>query len=273
LDYLFQQCPGVIAVEADRLVGYLGWFVVDRFRATDRRGAYVPAWGHATVRHLQPEIYRTLYRAAAEQWSAAGCGVHAITLLAHDQAAQQAWFWNGFGLTVVDAVRPMQPLTTAYRTDLAIRKATPADAATLAALDAEHRQHYTRSPIFMAPRASTTADQFVEFVSHPKNSVWLALDREGPIGFLRFEGYELDGVAIVESDQTIGITSAYVRPVYRGRKAAVALLDAALRDYAARGFTCCAVDFESFNPEAATFWMKYFQPVGLSVLRVPENGP
>jgi ribosomal protein S18 acetylase RimI-like enzyme len=273
LGNLFQDCPGVIAVEADRLVGYLGWFVVDRFRATDRRGAYVPEWGHATAHHRQPEIYRALYRAAAEQWSAAGCGVHAITLLAHDQAAQQAWFWNGFGLAVVDAVRPMQPLEISCQTDLAIRKATVNDAAHLAALDAEHRQHYTRSPIFMAPRASTTADQFVEFVSRPKNSVWLALDREDPIGFLRCEGYELDGVAIVESDQTIGITGAYVRPAYRGRQAAAAVLDAALRDYAARGFTCCAVDFESFNPEAATFWMKYFQPVGLSVLRVPENCP
>ncbi|CAG0927701.1 hypothetical protein TFLX_00568 [Thermoflexales bacterium] len=101
--------------------------------------------------------------------------------------------------------------------------------------------------------------------------MWLALDSETPIGFIRYEGYEFDGVVMVESDHTIGITSAYVQPAYRGRKAAVALLDAALRDYAQRGFTCCAVNFESFNPEAATFWMKYFEPVGLSVSRAPEN--
>jgi hypothetical protein len=51
---------------------------------------------------------------------------------------------------------------------------------------------------------------------------------------------------------------------------AVALLDAALRDYQAHGLTFCAVNFESFNPEAAAFWMKYFEPVCLSVVRVPE---
>jgi ribosomal protein S18 acetylase RimI-like enzyme len=273
LDDLFRHCPGVIAVEADRLVGYLGWFVIDHFRATDRRGAYVPEWGHAAAHQQRAEIYRALYRAAAGHWCAAGCGVHAITLLAHDQAAQQAWFWHGFGLTVVDAVRPMQPLDISCPTDLAIRRATVNDAAHLAALDAEHRQHYTRPPICMAPRASTTADQFAAFVSRPKNSVWLALDRDDPLGFLRFDGDELAGAAIVESAQTIGITGAYVRPAYRGRKAAAALLDGALRDYAARGFTCCAVDFESFNPEAAAFWLKYFQPVGLSALRVPEICP
>jgi hypothetical protein len=60
--------------------------------------------------------------------------------------------------------------------------------------------------------------------------------------------------------------------MYRGRKA-LALWDAALRDYADRGLTCCTVNFESFNPEAAPFWMKYFDPVGLSVMRVPESYP
>jgi ribosomal protein S18 acetylase RimI-like enzyme len=273
LDHLFEQCPGVIAVEDDRLLGYLGWFIVDRFRETDRKGAYIPEWGHATIDEHRPEIYRALYRTAAEQWSAARCGVHAITLLAHDQAAQQAWFWNGFGLTVVDAVRPMQPLNLSVTTDLVIRKATLKDVHALAELDAEHWQHYTRAPIFMTPRESSTADRFAEFLSRPKNSIWLALDRETPIGLMRYGGYDFDGVAVVESGQTIGITGAYVRPAYRGRKAAVALLDVALRDYAARGFTCCTINFESFNPEAATFWMKYFEPVGLSVVRIPENRP
>jgi hypothetical protein len=58
----------------------------------------------------------------------------------------------------------------------------------------------------MALRQSTTADQFAEFLAHPKNSVWLALDREIPIAFIRYEGYDLDGVAIMESAQTIGVT-------------------------------------------------------------------
>jgi len=62
-----------------------------------------------------------------------------------------------------------------------------------------------------------------------------------------------------------------VRPEYRGRGAAPALLDAALRDYAARGFERCAVDFESFNPEAASFWVNYFKPVCYSLMRVPET--
>jgi GNAT superfamily N-acetyltransferase len=274
LAQLFQRCPGVMAVADDgRMAGFLGWFTVDGFRGAQRRAAYVPEWGHATLAERRPDIYRALYRAAAEQWSAAGCGVHAITVLAHDQAAQQVWFWNGFGLLVVDAVRPMQPLDAPVHTDLAVRAATLDDAARLATLDAEHCQHYVRSPIFMAPRAGDSASQFAEFLARPKNSVWLALDGAEPVGFLRFEGYDFDCAAIVQSEQTIRINGAYVRPAYRGRRAATALLDAALRYYAGRGFTCCAVDFESFNPEAAVFWPKYFEPVAFSLARVPENHP
>jgi GNAT superfamily N-acetyltransferase len=196
--------------------------------------------------------------------------VHAITLLAHDQIAEKTWFWNGFGLIVVDAVRPIQPLNMPLPTGLQIRGARSGDAHALAELDAEHCAHYTRSPIFMPPRAASDAAEYTAFLARPKNSIWLALDGEIPVGFIRYEAYDFDGVAIVESDDAIAINGAYVRPAYRGRRVAAALLDAALRDYQARGFTFCAVNFESFNPEAAGFWMTYFQPVCLSVARVPE---
>ena len=88
---------------------------------------------------------------------------------------------------------------------------------------------------------------------------------------MRFDAYDFDSVAIVESEVAIAITGAYIRPAYRGQRAAAALLDAALRDYQARGLRYCAVNFESFNPAATAFWMKYFEPVCLSVVRVPES--
>ena len=78
-------------------------------------------------------------------------------------------------------------------------------------------------------------------------------------------------MAVVQDERTIAITGAYIRPAYRGRGLAPAILDAALRDYAGRGFERCSVDFESFNPEAAGFWLRYFKAVSYSVVRVPES--
>lgn len=271
LAHLLNFSAGVVAVGNGRLLGYLAWYLVPNFRATPRRGAYVPEWGHATVDEGKTAIYRALYRAAAAQWAAAGCQVHAITLLAHDRAAEQAWFWQGFGLAVVDAVRPVRPLPTLPQTSLQIRQATVADVAALTALDAEHWQHYAQPPILMTARTGLDEAGNAAFLAQPQNSVWLACDGAHLAGFIRCDGHDFDGVAIVESERTTAITGAYVRPAYRGQQAATALLDAALRHYQALGFTCCALNFESFNPEASGFWLNHFEPVCYSLLRVPES--
>ncbi|MEW6403146.1 MAG: GNAT family N-acetyltransferase [Chloroflexota bacterium] len=268
---LANSCLGAAVLENGQLVGYMGWFLVKKFRDTDRKGAYVPEWGHACVEKDRANIYRAMYRAAADQWAKLGCQVHALTLLAHDHTTKNIWFWNGFGLTVVDAIRPMRPLDVSCSTDLLIRKATPHDANALAELDEEHCHHYAQSPVFMTPRTAKDAAGNIEFLSRPRNSAWLAFDGDVPVGFIRYEGYDFDSAAILESEEGVTITGAYVRPAYRGRKAAAALLDAALRDYQSRGLKYCAVNFESFNPEAAAFWMKYFEPACYSVVRVPES--
>ncbi|MEW5870294.1 MAG: GNAT family N-acetyltransferase [Chloroflexota bacterium] len=268
-----QARAGLAALEGERLLGYLAWYYAKDFRGTGRKGAYCPEWGHACAQADSAPIYQALYRAAATQWFAQGCQVHAITLLAHDRAAERDWFWNGFGLAVVDAARPLRPLDAPPNTDLHIRQAGPADARAFVDLDAEHRQHYTQAPVFMPRHPGFTAEDFHAHLSRPKNSIWLALDGETPAGFLRFEGYDFEGAAIVASGQTISINGAYMRPAYRRRGAGAAMLDAALRHYAGLGITCCSVDFESFNPEAANFWMKHFQPVCFSLLRVPETLP
>lgn len=272
LAWLISAGPAFAALENGRLVGFLGSILVTRFRGTDRKGAYVPEWGHAAAEGYASTVYRALYRAAAEQWAAAGCQVHAISILAHDRAVVELWFWNGFGLTVLDAVRAVEPLAgQPVVTSLIVRKATPADADALALLDEEHCRHYTAAPVFMAPPHRNDAAEFAAFLSRPDNSVWLATDGDIPAGFLRFDGYEVDGVGVLEGGQTAFINGAYLRPAYRGQHAAPAMLDAALRDYAGKGFTCCAVNFESFNPEAAVFWPRYFDLVCLSLTRIPET--
>lgn len=269
---MMTSCPGVAALEGDRLVGYLGWYLIDHFRDTARKAAYCPEWGHGALEGAKMPIYRALYRAASTQWAAAGCQTHALTLLAHDHEAEKTWFWNGFGLTVVDAIRSMDPITPEPpSTNFTIRKATLDDVEPLAALEGEHWQHYSQPPIFMADQQPDDAAALADLLGNPHNSVWLAV-RDGKLaGFMRFEGSSFGAADCVNAETTTAITGAYTRPAYRGQRIAVALLNAALRDYTSQGYERCSVDFESFNPEAAAFWMKYFEPVCLSVLRVPES--
>ncbi|HEX3052178.1 MAG TPA: GNAT family N-acetyltransferase [Aggregatilineaceae bacterium] len=257
----------LVAVEQGKLIGYLGAYLIPGFRGTSRKAAYCPEWGHGAA---DAAVYRALYRAAAERWTAEGCTTHGISVLATDHAAENVWYWSGFGLTVVDAVRPITPLNVAAPTGYTVRQATRADAERLAEIEAEHWQHYRRSPVFMMSEDNDDAAGFVKLLENPNNGVWVAENGPTILSYMRFEGSSFGAADIVNDAKTTAITGAYTRPAYRGQGAAVVLLDAALHDYAARGYARCAVDFESLNPEAAYFWMKYFQPVNYSLLRMPE---
>ena len=273
LNWLTTNAPGVAVWENGQLVGYLGWFLVDQFRRTNRRGAYMAEWGHAAVESQKSRIYRAMYRTAAEQMEAARAQVHAITLLANDAETEKVWYWSGFGLTVVDAIRPMQPFGAPKPTGVTIRKANATDAPRLAQIDEEHCRHYTQPPTFMVLPPSDSAEQFADFLEQPGNSVWIAEDRAQLAGFMRFNAGDYDGVEILNAPGMVGINAAYVRPEYRGRGIAPAILDAGLAYYAEQGVTRCTTNFESLNPEASALWMRYFQPVAYSLTRVPEREP
>lgn len=259
------------AISDRKLVGYLGAFLVDDFRGAKRKAAYVPVWAHAAVPGGSREIYNALYRSASREWAKEGCQLHAISMLTYDPHTIQTWFWNGFGLSVVDAIRSIQPLADNTHTDLQIKKAGFEDIPEMVILETEHWQHYAQPPVFMVPQEPDDAAAFKEFLSTAANSVWTAWSGEQLAGYMKFENSSFGASEIVESDTTIAITGAFVRPAFRRRKAAYALLNAALHDYTAQGFLRCSVDFESFNIEAASFWPKYFNPVCFSMFRVPEN--
>jgi GNAT superfamily N-acetyltransferase len=261
---------GVAAVESGQLLGYLlSWHPIDRFRNAARTGAFVPEWAHGAVGPDRAAIYRTMYRAASARWAETGCDVHAVSVLAHDRGALDAWFWNGFGLTVVAGVRAMRPIGVRPRAGFVVRPAERSDIPTLVTLDREHWRHYAEPPVFMAPHESLEAEEWERFLNWPGNTVWLAEDVDGAFGFIRFDR-EFGGADILTTPTGIFISGAYVRPAYRNCGAGAAILDAALRRYATQGFTCCTLDFESFNPEAVSFWMRYFTPVSYGLLRVPE---
>jgi ribosomal protein S18 acetylase RimI-like enzyme len=280
LERLLARSAGVVAFEDGRLAGFLGWWLVDDFRDTPRKAGYVPEWAHAAQEESKPAVYRALYRAAAASWCEAGCDTHAITLLAGDEAALKTWFWNGFGLAVVDAVRTVEPLRPGAPGPLpappgcTLRQAEPADADALAELEAEHVLHYARPPVLMVPFVPNDASAYRRFLEDPANCVWLALKDGQPAelaAYLRFENFGHGAAECMRGPGSVANTGAYVRPAYRGLGMGPALLDVALADFSARGFVRCTVDFESFNPEAVAFWLRYFQPACFSLMRVPEK--
>jgi GNAT superfamily N-acetyltransferase len=171
----------------------------------------------------------------------------------------------------VDGVGAGDSLGSPVPAGLCIRAAQPADAALLAEIDVEHCGHYFAPPALMVSAEPRSAQGFREFLSTPGSTAWLALEGGQAAAFMQFEGSGHGASDIVADSATVALTGAYTRPAWRGRGLAPALLDAALAHYRSQGMARCSVDFESLNPTAAAFWVKYFQVVCLSVIRVPER--
>lgn len=267
------QCEGVVAVEGDRLLGYMTWFIDDSFRDGPKKGAYVPEWGHAADAERLKDVYQGLYKTATEIWFAEGCEVHALTLLANNATLRDWFFTNGFGILVVDAARDLAPMakTPDLPAGFSIRTATANDIEALIALDSEHCKGYSQPPILMHERAGMSREALDEFISTADNSFWLACHQHSPVGFIKFDRHEPDGVGIVRTPGTVAICGAYIKPEFRGQGLASAALSAALTHYAKKGCTCCSVNFEPFNPSAVNFWPKHFFPVAHSLVRYPER--
>jgi ribosomal protein S18 acetylase RimI-like enzyme len=258
------------AWDGNRLAGYLGWYEIDNFRRASHRAAYVPEWGFYAQPGREAQVVRALYRSASELWSTQGCSEHAITLLAGDNASRDAWFWSGFGLLVIDAVRSLDPIGAPIVPGYAVRRAEQADIPLLVEIEAEHDLHYTRPPVFMAAPKPDDAGAFERFLAVADNSAWLASREDEVAGYLRVEGSGFGAADVVQGENGAAVTGEYVRPAHRGMGLAPALLDAALAYYRGLGKVRLTVDFESTNPEAAAFWPRYFTPACYSLLRIPE---
>ena len=260
----------LVALQDGILVGYLGWWRVPNFRDTPLTGAYSPDFGHAADPAQAVRVYRALYAAAAALWSQAGCQVHCLTLLAGSPETERFWFESGFGMLLHDAIRPMLPIDAPRPAGVSVRRAGPADAAALAELDDEHCRYYSQPPVCMTPRPGESPAALAAFLAAEPNAIWLAESGGLLQSFIRFQPVSQGAARIVQSPETIAITGAFTRPAARGLGLAPALLDAALRDYAARGYTRMSVDYETLNPAALAFWPRYFTPVAVSLARTLE---
>ncbi len=108
---LARRAPGLAALRNGQLVGFLLAMVLPSFRG--KRSVYSPEWANGALLAEAEPIYQALYTQLSAQWVADGCKLHALTVLANDTHGLAGWYWQGFGLNVVDAVRDMADVTAA----------------------------------------------------------------------------------------------------------------------------------------------------------------
>lgn len=179
--------PGFAAMEGGRLAGFITGFPIERFFSS-HKGVHVPEYGHSATGTDRRLIYQRLYEAASKAWVAEGRLVHGISLFAHDAEAVDTWYWLGFGLRCVDAIRGMDAVETKAAHEYSIRKVCPEEAETLFPLHTEHCGYYRNAPLFM-PNVSVESglDEFRDWIASDDHHLWAAFKGSKPISYIRIE--------------------------------------------------------------------------------------
>jgi GNAT superfamily N-acetyltransferase len=256
--------PGVAALHAGRLVGFIGAWRMDSFRG--KRTVFSPEWGNAALLADSRRIYEALYAQLSAAWIAAGYFTQLVSVLANDRAGWEGWSWLGFGMLATDAVRYLHPVRRG-ETEVQIRRATLQELPHVMALNEALAQHLAAAPTFLVDTEVRDRAYYAEWLQDPGQALWLAYQGGEAVAYLGLGPASDNASTIIRDAKTTSVTGAFTREAVRGTGVATALLDRGLAWARAAGYARCAVDFEPMNPSATRFWLRHFTPVCHALIR------
>ncbi len=241
----------------------LAEFADNNLGVTAVKGIWSPLHAHAVVGNKET-IYKQLYQAAAEKWVAAGAVSHAITLYAHESEAICGFFKYGFGLRCIDAICSLNDEMPAKTQKYCFSELPKENAADTTALRNILNHHLGKSPCFLT-YPQTNRQDAINIVNHRNSRVFTVNDPDKIIGYI--EIMERGENFVCGSNDMMNICGACLLPEYRGTGLFTDLLYYLMNTLKAESYTLLGVDFESFNPTAYGFWLKYFTAYTNSVVR------
>jgi GNAT superfamily N-acetyltransferase len=263
----FDSAPSVAALEGDRLVGFLASFVLPEFFG-DRPGVICPIWANAATGENRHEAYQWMYAEASTEWIRRGYLAHAIQLFPSDLVVSDLFFRAGFGMQVVDALRPIDGLdVTPTGSEITIRQATRDDLPSIVAMADGLVDYLMAGPILLPGLHRATVESYGKWQERRDAIFWLAEHNGEPIAYLRSEPPTPDVSFLVHDPGTLSISGAWTYPDWRSRGVATMILAEILRWGEAHGYVRCSVDFESANIYGSRLWLGHFEPVTYSLLR------
>jgi GNAT superfamily N-acetyltransferase len=258
---------GVAAFRENRLVGFLTGWQMPAFRG--KRSVYSPEWANAAELDASARIYEEMYSHLATAWVAEKYIAHYISLFPNDVEALKAWNWMGFGMFAIDAVRGLDPVQGDV-VDVNIQRAGLADIDQVIELQDALWEYMKGSPIFLLSEKRDWA-YYEEWLQDPNKVVWLAYSNDEPVAFMRLGPADDEVCTIIHDEKTTSIYTAFTKENVRSEGIATALLDHALKAARSSGYERCAVAFEPMNLLGTRFWLKYFEPVCYSILRIVDD--
>jgi len=255
---------GVAAFDNDKMVGFLCCYKPfdNAFGISGVRGVFSPMGGNAAVPENRAKIYAAMYQAAGEKWARAGAVSHAVCLYAHDKKAQEQFFRYGFGLRCVDAIRGMEEIAAPVCEGYIFEEIVAEEHISVYSFVEIFNRPFLASPTFMV-RPFLTETAFLDGV---RSDRFFTAKKDGVI--VAFVSISNAGETFIcNTPKYIHADGAFCLPEHRGKGVMQGLLSYTVNTLKTDGYTEAGTDFESINPAACGFWLKYFTAYTHSVVR------
>jgi len=257
---------GAVLFQDNKIKGYIkSYGPIDNFFGNSN-GAFVPLHGHGTVKENREYIYSLLYQYAAEKWYNKDLLSYAITLYAHNKPSINSFFQNGFGLRCVDAISNIDNPDLKYQKNKRydFKELIYDDLNKIEPLKNKLIEHLGKSPTFLI-YDKFNLKKLIEQSKKRNSRFFIVSNKKKVLGYLEIKDTGENFTTVDE--KTVNICGAYLIPEYRGDNLFKNLISFMFKKLRKEGYIRCGVDFESFNPTAFRFWLKYFKPYTNTVTR------
>jgi GNAT superfamily N-acetyltransferase len=258
----------VVAIEEGKVAGFINGFGINEFKGTAKGVLSIPSLHGIADGYDKNCLYSELYRRVSDLWVNSKCYTHAVMLYANDKNTIDSWVMNGFGMLVIDAVRPLKEIDIPnIDNNILIRKAEITELINMKYLFKGIDKHLMSPPIYLHRGITENyVHEYEEWIKTEGNNLWIAEINNKIIGYLKTNITEIN-MDELNDGYTMGINGAYVLPEYRGKHIMSRLLNEATQWAVKNGLKRCSTDFESANIEGRRFWLKHFTPYCYSMIR------
>ena len=259
---------GVSAFDGEKMAGYLCCFgpFKNAFGTTNDIGVWSPLHGNGLLDYAHKSVYAKMYQEAAKKWVSLNINNHAITFYAHNNFIHNQLYRYGFGLRCIDAIRTMNEIEAKNRVNFTFSELEYSNFELILPLDKQLRNHLKESPMFLRYEQGDEEENNQKRRVYGKNVRYFIAGND--IEIIAYIKISSEGENFVSEVNSVkNICGAYCLPEHRGKGIIQNLLNYVIKKLQAENYRLLGVDFESFNPTASGFWLKYFTEYTHSVVR------
>lgn len=262
---IFNSKYGLVAIEDEKLVGYLMFWGGFEGHFGNVKGSFSPLFGSAFAGRSRQKTASLLFENVSKIMIKDEIFSFAICKYAHDKEISESLIFNGFGIRCSDAIRNLYNVNELKMDSGFIYEEISYQKANIL-LDLKNGlvKHMNSSPIYFLS-AQFTGEEFTKLCEKRKSRFFVAYTDGRPVGYI--EVHEDAETFISEDSEVLNICGMYVEYEYRNSSVAKELLTYTMKRLANEGVIYLGVDCETLNPTALRFWSKYFEFYTYSFVR------